>query len=322
MGGGPDAPPQPQPVQFSGGSPNYIPSNSKGADLGLQSIQNLQFGTATTLPNYLLPQYQSISNDIVNNPYAAGAQQAGVRAGEQAGQNAQQASQASNTLQGMGMAAAPYGQQILQTGFDPQQALYNRTQQQLQDQLRAQNAASGLSSSPYGAGVVGQGLSNFNIDWQNQQLQRQGTALQGYGALNSAVGQDFSGANALGQAATGAYGQQGAIPYQTAQGISQNQLGGLGALSAGVQSAYAPSQTLANNYQSYLGLGQSASGGLNAAQNANYQNQLNAFNAQQAQQNASLAGLGSLGSGLFQGANTLFGGGSGNSLLSDIGSFF
>lgn len=321
MGGGSSAP-QPAPVQTSGGTPNYVPTGSSNADANLQNLQNQQFGAATSYPNYALPQYQSISNDLVNNPYAQGAQQAGVNAGAAAGSIANQQYTAAGTLQGMGSQAAPYGQQILQTGFDPQQALYNRTQQQTMDQLQAANAMSGLSGSPYGAGVVGQGISNFNIDWQNQQLQRQATAAQGYGALNSAVGQDFSGAGALGSAAVGNYQNAGAIPYTTSTGISQTQLGGLGALGAGIQGSYAPAQTLANDYQSYLGLGNNATSQLNSAQNSNFGQQLNAFNAQQAQNNSSLAGLGALGSGLFQGVNTLASGGSGSSLISDIGSFF
>lgn len=317
MGGGPSAP-TPQPIQFTGGTPNYVPQGSAGADTGLQGLQNLEAGTAFTLPQYLIPQYQQISNDIVNNPYAAGAQQAGVNAGAYAGGLANQQAGASSQLFGMGNQAAPYGQQILQTGFDPQNALYDRTQQQIRDQTSATNAMSGLSGTPYGAGVQNQALSNFNIDWQNQQLQRQATAAQGYGALNNAVGADYTGGSGLGSAATGNYQNAGALPYSTAQGISQGQLGGLGALASGVQGAYQPAQTLANDYQAYLGLGNQASGAFNSAQNSNFQNQLQAFNAQNAQNNSSLAGLGSLGSGLF-GASGAFSSGGG---LSSVGNAF
>jgi hypothetical protein len=308
MGGGSSAP-TPQPVQTSGGSPNYIPQFSGQNDVNLQGIQGLEYGSAATLPQYLIPQYQSVTNDIVNNPFAGGAQQAGINAGAQAGGLAVNENNNATDLTKMAYQAQPYAQQLLQTGFDPQQALYDRTQQQVQDQLRAQNASSGLSSSPYGAGVVDQGLSNFNIDWQNQQLQRQATAAQGYGALSNAIGQDYTGANALQTQAIGNLQNAGGIPFSTAQGISQSQLGGLGALAAGVQTSFGPAQTLAQDYQSYLGLGNQASGSVNAAQNSQFANQLAAFNAQQNQQNQSLAGLGSLGSGLF-GASGIFGQGS------------
>lgn len=315
MGDGPSAP-TPTTITTSGGSPNYVPQGSASADAGLQGLQNLEAGSAFTLPQYLIPQYQSISNDIVNNPYAAGAQQGGVNAGAYAGNLANLQAGAAGNLFGMGNQAAPYGQQILQTGFDPQNALYDRTQQQIRDQTSATNAMSGLSGTPYGAGVQNQALSNFNIDWQNQQLQRQATAAQGYGALNNAVGADYTGGSGLGSAATGNYQNAGGIPYSTAQGISQGQLGGLGALASGVQGSFQPAQTLANDYQAYLGLGNQASGAFNSAQNSNFQNQLAAFNAQQAQNNSNLAGLGSLGSGLFGGQGVFSSGGA----LSSVGS--
>ena len=38
---------------------------------------------------------------------------------------------------------------------------------------RMTRTARGLGMSPYGAGVENKALSDFNIDWQNQQLQRQ-----------------------------------------------------------------------------------------------------------------------------------------------------
>lgn len=75
---------------------------------------------------------------------------------------------------------------VMNTAFDPQNALYNRTQQQLQDQVRVGQAARGITSSPYGAGLENQAMSNFDIDWQNAQLGRQ---TQGLGAAQSSYGQ-------------------------------------------------------------------------------------------------------------------------------------
>src|SRR5258708_36165262 len=102
-------------------------------------------------------------------------QGAGVASG--LGQNAAMGAYgAGGQLMGAGQQLLPWGQQIMNTGFDPQQALYHRTQQQTQDQTRAGLEARGLDSSPYGAGVEGQTMANFNIDWQNQQLQRHAAA--------------------------------------------------------------------------------------------------------------------------------------------------
>src|SRR5262249_46318276 len=73
---------------------------------------------------------------------------------------------------------------IIEQGMDPQNALYGRTAQQLQDQTRAGLAARGILMDPYGAGVEGSTMSNFNIDWQNNQLQRRIAAAQAAGGLS------------------------------------------------------------------------------------------------------------------------------------------
>jgi hypothetical protein len=67
--------------------------------------------------------------------------------------------------------------QMLTNAFDPQQALYGRTLQQVTDQTRSGEAARGVANTPYGAAAEGNALSNFNIDWQNQQLQREMAGL-------------------------------------------------------------------------------------------------------------------------------------------------
>jgi len=100
-----------------------------------------------------------------------------------------QAGQANQTRQNaLGDSTAAAGQSVWNTALDPQNALYNRTQQQLVDQQNAQLAMSGLSGSPYGAGIANQGLSNFNIDWQGNQLKRQLSGLSGLQGANSAAG--------------------------------------------------------------------------------------------------------------------------------------
>ena len=70
---------------------------------------------------------------------------------------------------------------MLTDAFDPQQALYNRTLQQVTDQTRSGEAARGVANTPYGAAAEGNALSNFNIDWQNQKLQREQSGLASAG---------------------------------------------------------------------------------------------------------------------------------------------
>lgn len=79
------------------------------------------------------------------------------------------------------------GNATYQAGLDPRQALYGRTQQQLQDQTRASDSARGLAMSPYSAGIENKAMSDFNIDWQNQQLSRQLAGLQGMSGANNAA---------------------------------------------------------------------------------------------------------------------------------------
>ena len=80
------------------------------------------------------------------------------------------------------------GQNTYNTSLDPQNALRDRTQQQVVDASRAGQSARGIAMSPYGAGLENDAVRNFNIDWQNQKLQRQTQGTQAFsGAGNTAA---------------------------------------------------------------------------------------------------------------------------------------
>src|SRR6185437_6287846 len=149
-----------------------------------------------------------------------------------------------------------------QTGFDPQSALYNRSVQQLQDQLNSVNAQNGVFGTPYGAGLVGQGLGNLNIDWQNAQLQRQLQALQG-------AGRGFAGASDLGGSAINTLATTGALPYSTYLGQQNDIVNAMNSVSGGYNNALGLDQNPLNALAAYLKLGQSATsvGQAGAAQN-------------------------------------------------------
>jgi hypothetical protein len=88
------------------------------------------------------------------------------------------------------------GNQTFAAAQDPQNALYNRTLQQVQDQSRQASSVRGIGMSPEAAGIENQATSNFNIDWQNNQLSRMIAALGGMsGANNASVGQANLGLN-------------------------------------------------------------------------------------------------------------------------------
>lgn len=209
-----------------------------------------------------LPYAESLFNQMYGNQYAAGAQGgAGVASG-MGTSAATGAYGAGNALMGAGVSALPYGQQIMNTAFDPQQALYARTAQQTTDQTRAGLEARGMDNTPYGAGVEGQTMANFNIDWQNAQLQRQ---IQGAGGLNnifSGAGGAINQGAGIANTAAGQYLTASGMPYATNVGIGQNQQGAINNLIGTGQSG----ANLANvSIQDYLAYVQ---GGTNQ-QNAN-----------------------------------------------------
>src|ERR1700722_3647884 len=164
----------------------YQPQNSAGADAGaFGGTQNLgQYNTY----GQTLPYAQNTFQSLYNNPYAQ-QYQGGANAISPfaTGAGAQQYGAGSNLI-GAGQSYLPYAQQALQTGFDPQQALYNQMFQLNTDQTRAGEAARGIAMSPYGAGIENQSNLNFNNQWLNQLLGRQQTAAGTAQTLSGAAG--------------------------------------------------------------------------------------------------------------------------------------
>jgi hypothetical protein len=307
----------------TGGNSNaYIPTDRPGVDqnfLANKAEYQYQLGNQQ---NTISPLNQQLLYGQYNN-YGTGAQLGANQAGKlylndsknasdlsagnwgyanQQMQNAQQQQQLyqqglGNVQQSTGNLYGA-GNQVLQASQDPQNALYNRTAQQLTDQTRAAEYARGIQSSPLGASVESNALGNFNIDWQNQQLQRQAQGLQAAQGAYGAAGNQYTGylgamnqgnmqntaniagaqqnAFGMGQQAANAYQTGAQLPYQTYQNIYGNQNQAL--------------QNYMGNNQTYLsGLNQLQSndlGYLNNAQSAQnqgyYQNQQNQKNTQDA----------------------------------------
>lgn len=255
-----------------------MPNMSGAADAAYQGIQNIP-GAQTG--NWAAGLAQQTGQNLYNNPYS-GAVQQGANVAGAAGMQQAGAQQGYGNLQSA-QGASLYGpaQQILQTGFDPQSALYARTQQQLQDQVRAGEAARGVATSPYGAGLENQAMSNFNIDWQNAQLGRQATAGQAASALTGAGGTAIDQGQQLAAAAPGQFLQSAMMPYQAYNTIGQGQnsalAGALGTTQAAQQvSAYPAQQNLA-----YLGTGNQAAGVANQNAAIGLQQANMAFNQNQ-----------------------------------------
>lgn len=267
------------------GGNTYTPTGLSGADAGWQQLQDQNVGLVSA-GNPYSPGYQTSANTAGQN-YGALAGQAQTSAG-QFGQQAQQAYGAENTLQ-------QAGQNVYNLATDPQSALFNRTQQQLTDQVNVGQAQRGLGTSAVGGSEYNQAMSNFDIDWQNNQLSRANTGLSALtGAYNQANQSAALGnADLAGQLLTGAQGagyqlQSGQTPYNAANNMSTNQL----SQTSGVQSQAIP----------YMNYGQGAA-------QQNYTNQANVAGAAGALTNQGISalggsGLGSTLSGMFSGGNT------------------
>ena len=174
-------------VPTAGSQPWWIQSaGGRGNILGdwLNSLNNYS-GEANALPGQVQPALGSSFNQqlgINYLPFLNAGQQAGGAYSSLAGA----AGQAGSQLMGG-------ANQLLQTSMDPQQALYNYTLGNLTDQVNAGQAQRGLGTSPVGGAEINEALSNFNIDWQNQQLQRQIQGLSGAGAGYGQALQNLAG---------------------------------------------------------------------------------------------------------------------------------
>lgn len=208
------------PGTSGGGASYYTPTGLGTAD---QTWQALLAGLNTGFGNRNLDQYalQSLQNGYTNNSIYGPAYQ---NAANSASVGYTHAGDALTDIGNLDMATQRSllgaGQNVYQMGLDPQNALYDRTLNQLTQQTGATNSMYGLGSSAAGAGVQNQALSNFNIDWQNNQLSRALQGLQGYaGAANTAGSYGQAGANALTQAPQYTLAG-GSTPYNVAQTIS------------------------------------------------------------------------------------------------------
>jgi len=208
-------------------------------------ISNLMNG-----PNYPAMNYDMFNGQVgnlVNDTfgYIGRAHQGAQEAANMAPGIAGQMQGGANQLYGAANAGVPYMSSILNMGFDPQNQFYDRQSQRLSDQTQAGLAHSGVANSPYGQGVYGQTMGNFNLDWQNQALQRANQGIQGYGALGQGIGSLYGGAANLGAQAMNTTAQGAALPYNFYRGEISDKLGALGQLNnAGMQTYALPQQTI------------------------------------------------------------------------------
>jgi hypothetical protein len=197
--------------------PNIFQNSQNYMTLAGQNMAN-----ADTLQTTAAPAATNTFNQAYNNPYAgqmqAGAGQAGNAlnsVGTQGLNNSTALSSAANSL-------LPGAQQVMQQGLDPQSALFNQQQQLVRDQSNVTNAQNGIQG-PYAAGNVNQNLQNFDINWQNNALQRAIQGLQAGGAAVNQAGAGQGQAQSLGQTGAQNIYSGAGLPYNTANQITGNQ---------------------------------------------------------------------------------------------------
>lgn len=261
-------------------SPNvYQPKANTWADTTAQGQIKTNIGNNPFTA--INPQLAGLLNSLFNNPYSAGNQTSANNAGAALTGAGGQAITAANNLYGQVGNDLGAARNVLNTAFDPQSSLYNRTLQQLQDQIRTGEAARGITSGGVGQDIEDQALSNFNIDWQNNLLSRETQGLQ------SASGADVNSANIYGQAGNlagqgaGYLAQGGNLPYATYTGNLNDTNTSAGAIAGNqAQSNTINQQNIADLLQ-YLGLGINAGTDLSKLNVANFSNQQSSATANQ-----------------------------------------
>ena len=280
----------PTPYQFG---------NMGGADQGaFQGIGGL--GQYNTYGQFL-PQATGFAQNIANNPYAGGYQGGANTAGQMGMGAGANAFNTGGALESSALGSLPDVSALLNLGFDPQNALYAKLQQQNTDQTNAINSMYGVGSTPYGAGLADQSNQNFNINWQNNLLGRAVQGAQGAGGLMGQAGGAFGQGANLQTGGAQEFLQGAGTPFSTFGGINTAGLQGLGLGGQFGQSASTIPNTQIGDYLSYLGAGTSQAGvgnqaaglQLNQAQQGYNQNRQtgidlgnNAWNFQNAWNNA------------------------------------
>lgn len=231
------------------GGATYVPQNRPGVDTQWQDI-------IKQLAPFLTGGAANVQGPL-NTGYAAtqpGGQWGGVgNFFQQAGNQLQTQANQAGTNQGL-LSGAGYNTYL--ASLDPQNALRDKLQQQVTDASRAGTSARGIGMSGEASGIENNDVNNFLIQWQNQQLGRQLAGLQGMGgAMNASANQgNLAGRSLAGEGQMYTTGMQ--LPFATANSY----------LSA-TNPLFSQFGTLSPQLLSYLGLSNSSTGPLGAAQN-------------------------------------------------------
>ena len=264
----------PAPTQYNTWQPNSTNMSGLDNSFGSTVQNNLSQGSAAS------PGWQQYLSQLTSNPYQSGAQSASGQAG-------QAYTNAGNSAIGNAGTLNAAGNQLYQTAFDPQNALYHKQYQLNKVQTKDNQAARGITNSGYGAELANESSQNFNTNWQNQQLQRQLSGVQGASSAFSQAGQQgTNGAQSLNLG--------GQTPLNTYNSGVSTTGQGLNTYASGTN---AQNQNSLSQIMQYLKLGANQSNQQGQFNNQ-YWNNAQAYNTSQNQQNQDMWGsIGNLGQG-------------------------
>lgn len=239
----------------------YSPDGSSlsAANQNYNTLANQNTAAVSGTAPQVAGQVSNLTSQYQSNPYAAGAQTGANAAGAYGtGTVVPQQQQGASSLAALGGQNAGYVGQALQTGFDPNNALYNRGFQQNQDQTNATAAMNGVAGTPYAAGVANDSNRNFNLDWLASQQAREQAGANTASTLTGAANTAYGGASSLGQQAiqtqTAASGLPSSTYQQNIMSALQELIGGNTATGGAVDNA----NTVQQQILSYLGYGTNA----------------------------------------------------------------
>jgi hypothetical protein len=190
----------------------YVPQGSGMADKQWQQyFQSMApfIGALDQAGGYnLAPGFNAVTQD----PYLPGVQKAGVQSGADEAMLARNAGAIQDAMASMAGGQRMLGNwtndqamKLWDTALDPQKQLQAQLQQQVQDASRANATSAGLGTSGAGVGTEDKAMSDFLINWQNQQLGRQVQGMQGLTAgldtgmeFQNNVGRDLAASMAAG----------------------------------------------------------------------------------------------------------------------------
>lgn len=205
------------------GAMGYVPQWQGGADQMWQQILRQSGGDFNSMRTALMPF-------LMNSFASSSAELPGVQ---------ERFRQIANEGVDRGHTMFNAGDQLWRTASDPQNALRGRLQHETMDQSRAATSSRGIGMSPQAAGMESEALSNFGMNWEDRQLGRQATGLQGLGMANQAGMSNLTTAGNLNQQVLG-------MPFNLA-GLFGN------AFNSGIMG---PASGMMGNLGNYMGLGQ------------------------------------------------------------------